>query len=61
MTYPVCWDEVETNDYWRFTKWGMERMLRRAEFAIIAHERRAEIDLNGFKFPLGYGAVAFAG
>lgn len=61
LTYPTCWDEVESNDFWRFTKAGMERTLLNAQFVILHHERRAEIELNGFKFPLGYGVVALAG
>lgn len=58
MTYPTNWDEVEPTDLWRFTKAGVEQMLRDAGFFVVDHERRAEINLNGFKFPLGYGVVA---
>jgi SAM-dependent methyltransferase len=60
MTYPSNWDEIEADDLWRFTKMGMELMLKRASFEVMVHDRRAEIDLNGFKFPLGYGVVARA-
>lgn len=60
MTYPTCWDEVEPADLHRFTRWGMERLLKDSEFTIERHQRRAEIDLGGFKFPLGYGVVARA-
>jgi hypothetical protein len=61
MTYPTNWDEVESSDFWRFTKRGMEvLLLQSADFEVISHERRAEINLNGFKFPLGYGLVARA-
>lgn len=61
MTYPTNWDEVETTDLWRFTKRGMELLLLlSADFETLSHERRAEINLNGFKFPLGYGLVARA-
>lgn len=58
LTYPTCWDEVEAADLHRFTFSGIERLLKEAEFEIISHERRAEIDLRGFKFPLGGGVVA---
>lgn len=58
ISYATCWDEVEEKDLWRITKAGMHRMLTREGFAIVSHERRAEIDLGGFKFPLGYGVVA---
>ena len=61
MTYPTSWAEVEDTDFWRFTKAGMTKLLNDAGFRVIAHERRAEIDLNGFKFPLGYGVVAQSG
>jgi SAM-dependent methyltransferase len=61
MTSPLCWDEVEATDLWRFTKAGMEMLLSRNRWSVLVHERRAEIDLNGFKFPLGYGLVARAG
>jgi hypothetical protein len=58
MTYPTCWDEVESDDYWRFTKAGMERLLPSSMFEILVHERRAQISYEGFAFPLGYGLVA---
>lgn len=60
MTYPTNWDEVESSDLWRFTRAGMEALLDDAGFTIVTHERRAEIDLGGFKFPFGYGVVARA-
>lgn len=58
MTYPTNWDEVEPADLWRFTRWGMEKLLREAGFTIDYHERRAEVELSGFRFPLGYGVLA---
>ena len=58
MTYPTSWDEVEDTDLWRFTKVGMEKLLLDQKFEVLHHERRAEIELGGFKFPLGYGVVA---
>jgi SAM-dependent methyltransferase len=58
MTYPTNWDEVETEDLFRFTKSGMEWMVKRAGFKVLVHQRRAEIQLGGFRFPLGYGIVA---
>jgi hypothetical protein len=60
MTYPTNWDEVEPDDLWRFTKAGMTRMLEQTGFTILVHERRAEINLGGFRFPLGYGVIAQA-
>jgi hypothetical protein len=58
LTYPTNWDEVEASDLWRFTKSGMERLLKAAGFSLLLHERRAEVAFGGFKFPLGYGCVA---
>lgn len=58
MTYATNWDEVEVSDLWRFTKSGMSVLLAQACFTVLRHERRAEVDLNGFKFPIGYGVVA---
>lgn len=58
ITWPTCWDEVEPTDLHRFTRAGMLRMLTEVGFALEHCERRAEIELGGFRFPLGYGAVA---
>lgn len=58
MSVPTCWDEVEETDKWRFTKAGIESLL--IGWEILHHERRAEINLGGFRFPLGYGVVARA-
>lgn len=60
LTYPTCWDEVEPDDLWRFTRAGMERLLARAGFEVLRHERRAEVAVGGFRFPLGYGVLARA-
>ncbi len=58
MSYQCCWDEAEDTDYWRFTQAGMERMLDQIGFKVDLHERRAEVKLGNFRFPLGYGVVA---
>ncbi len=60
LTYPTNWDEVESNDFWRFTRAGMELMLIREGFKVLRHERRASIvnPEDRFEFPLGYGCVA---
>jgi len=55
MTYPTNWDEVEGTDLWRFTKRGMEFLLKQAGFEIVHHEQRGNC---GGNFCLGYGAVA---
>lgn len=59
MTYPTNWPEVEPDDLWRFTMTGMEHMLALNGYGrLVRHDRRAEIDLGGFRLPLGYGVVA---
>jgi SAM-dependent methyltransferase len=58
MTYPTNWDEVEPDDLWRFTKAGMDRLMKLVGLDVCIHERRAQVDLGGFIFPLGYGIVA---
>lgn len=60
MTYATNWAEVEASDLVRYTKAGMEHMMLTGApcLQIIEHVKRAEIDLNGFKLPLGYGLVA---
>ena len=58
MTYPTTWAEVEEADLWRYTKAGMERLLGEAGFIVERHELRAEINLGGFRLPIGYGVAA---
>jgi SAM-dependent methyltransferase len=58
LTYATNWDEVEDADKWRFTGPGIKNLLIRTEFNIVHVERRAEVVINNFRFPLGYGVVA---
>lgn len=58
MTYPTNWDEVESGDFWRLTRMGMALLLHDTHFTVEVHERRAEVALGNFKFPLGYGVIA---
>lgn len=60
LTYPTNWAECEHTDLWRFTKAGVDRMLARAGFGVGVHERRAEVRIGAYSFPLGYGVVAVA-
>lgn len=60
LTYPTNWAEAEPADLWRFTKAGVDRMLARAGFGVGVHERRAEVRIGAYTFPLGYGVVAVA-
>lgn len=58
LTFPTNWDEVEDNDFWRFTSEGMVFLLKNAGFSVKKIERRAQVQMHNFKFPLGYGVVA---
>lgn len=57
MTYATNWPEVEPEDLHRFTRMGMERMLR--GWTIQQHVRIGEIPFGDREFlALGYGIVA---
>lgn len=58
ITYPTNWPEVEDADLHRFTKTGMERLLRLSGFELLRHTRRAEVRVGNDMLALGYGAVA---
>lgn len=57
LTYASNWDEVENEDLWRFTKQGMEKLLKSAGFTILEHALRAKVQIQNFSFPLGYGVL----
>lgn len=61
LTYPTNWPEDEQADRHRFTKFGMEELLRAAKFDIIAHKCRGSIAFKDFSIPFGYGVVARIG
>lgn len=65
LTYATNWDEVPNDCYngvhcdrWRFTKKGMEDLLDRTGFEVLDHQRRCEVRVGAFTFPIGYGVVA---
>jgi len=58
MTYPTNWYEVEDTDLWRFTKVGMERILKESGFQIVAHEPKCSLEFDNFTLHIGYGVVA---
>lgn len=60
LTYPTHWPEVEPEDLWRFTKAGMERLLIKAGFEIVRHERRHEMVNRDGTWAIGYGVIARA-
>jgi trans-aconitate methyltransferase len=60
VTYPTNWPEVEDADLHRFTKAGMQRLLKEAGFTVVRHDWRAGFTYEGVSFALGYGAVARA-
>jgi hypothetical protein len=58
LTYPCCWPEEDREDLWRFTRPGMDMLLKIAGLQVLVHEELARIALGSFTFPLGYGVVA---
>lgn len=58
MTYPTNWYEVEDTDLWRFTKVGMEKLLKDNGFEIIVHEPKCSLEFDGFALNIGYGVIA---
>jgi hypothetical protein len=58
MTYPTHWEEVESDDWYRYTKSGMERLLQDAGFKILIHESRDFLQFDDFTWNIGYGVVA---
>lgn len=58
LTYPTCWDEVEAEDMFRYTRAGMQVLLASRGWDVLVSEHRACVDLGGFKFWLGGGVVA---
>lgn len=59
ITWPTCWREIENDDLFRFTQMGGRRLLYNAGFERITSSPRADIDLGGFRFCLGHGAIAW--
>lgn len=58
MTYPTNWEEVENTDLYRYTKAGMEQILREAGYEILSHEKRCSLTFINFELVIGYGVVA---
>lgn len=58
ITYPCNWDEVEQTDLFRFTRAGMESLLRATGFEPQVHLLRAVVKIGHYRFPLGYGVKA---
>lgn len=58
ITYPTHWEEVEHDDFWRFTYAGMNRLLRSCGFEPVVHDLRCKINFDDFHLAIGYGVVA---
>jgi hypothetical protein len=58
MTYPTNWEEIEDTDIRRYTKAGMEHMLKDAGYEILSHEKRCSVRFINFELVMGYGVVA---
>lgn len=61
MTGPTNWPEREGEDLFRFTRAGIEKLLRWAGFDVVVLQPRANVLVaTGFELSLGWGAVARA-
>lgn len=59
LTGPTNWPEVEPDDLFRYTRAGVEKLLRWAGFDVLRVESRASVRVgDGFELSLGWGAVA---
>lgn len=58
MTYPTNWEEVEDTDVYRYTKAGMEQILKEAGYEVLSHEKRCSLTFINFELVIGYGIVA---
>lgn len=57
-TYPTNWTVIEAMDLWRFTPHGMALLCGDAGLRVVKNDLRAQVQLGGFSFELGYGLVA---
>lgn len=40
LSVPLCWDEHEQpNDYWRFTSFGLQQILKQCDFTVIEERK----------------------
>ncbi len=60
ITGPTNWPEVESDDLFRYTQAGIEKLLRWAGFDVVRLEQRAHVEVFGVTFSLGWGALARA-
>jgi methyltransferase family protein len=58
LTYPTHWEELDRAELYRFTKAGMEYLLKTAGFEVRIHERRWQLPYDDFELAGGYGVVA---
>lgn len=58
MTYATNWPEIEPWDLHRFTRGGMEHLLRTAGWNATVHEPLGEFRQEDFVMVLGYGVIA---
>lgn len=58
LTGPTNWPEVNDTDLQRLTLAGIRNLLDRAGYRIDRLEERASLAHDGFRFALGWGAVA---
>lgn len=58
LTFATNWPEIEPEDLHRFTRSGMERLLKHAGFSVLVSEPIGVIEASDFVLPLGGGIVA---
>jgi hypothetical protein len=58
MTYPTHWEEIEREDRWRFTKVGVEALLRESGWTVDEHKERWALTIGEIRLVGGYGVIA---
>jgi SAM-dependent methyltransferase len=59
LTYATNWPEVEAEDLWRFTRSGMEFLLKDAGLSSVKHKRLGSVPFGDREEQAhGYGVVA---
>ncbi len=62
LTIQTTWPEVEVEDLWRFTSYGITELLHRTAFTALTIRQLGSITFanDGFSLPLGWGVTARA-
>ncbi len=57
LTYPTCWDEIEDEDYLRYTKAGIRKIFHVSGFDEIDHQARFAVETGYMRFNIGGGYI----